>query len=87
MRLQVAAEFIGHLAKFFVAEFNKREGILPDWMPGIRVGNAAWNDVPVKVSNVVTQYAVVYLQGLKSLFKCRGYLIGIFHELLTGGWV
>mgnify|MGYP007088484477 CR=1 FL=1 len=87
LHLQIAAEVISHLAKFLVAELDKREGVLPDWIARIRIGLAAWNDMPVKVSNVVTQYAVVYLQGLKSLFKCRGYLIGIFHELLTGGWV
>ena len=87
MHLQVAAELIGHLAEFFVAELNLREGILPDWMPGIGVGSAARNDVPVKVSNVVTQYAVVYLQGLKSLFNGRSYLVGIFHEHLTGGLI
>jgi len=87
MHLQVAAELIGHLAEFFVAELNLREGILPDGMPGIGVGSAAWNDVPVKVSNIVTQYAVVYLQGVKSLVKGRSYLIGIFYELLTGGWI
>ena len=52
MHLQVVAELIGHLAKFFVAELDPREGIHPDWMPGIGVGSAAWNDMPVKVSNV-----------------------------------